>query len=198
MPNFFKQNLLSIENLLVQQKNIRNAGVLVGLVPFGDDYSVVLTRRASHLKSHAGEVALPGGKWEPQDANLIATALRETHEEIGLEPSAVELMGCLPLRASKLGVNVVPVVGIIETLPVLIPNQDELDEVFLVPLSFLREDLRTRTDIFHRAGKDHWAPAWQFECYEIWGLTARILVDLMQYGFDVNLTREHQAPERTY
>ncbi|GAA6167685.1 NUDIX hydrolase [Sessilibacter corallicola] len=198
MSKLLENNLISKENKLVQANSPRMAAVLVGLIQQFGGYSIVLTRRALHLNSHAGEVSLPGGKWEPNDSTLIETALRESEEEVDLPRHLVDVVGCLPERISKLGVRVVPVVGVIEGQPVFTPNRGELDEVFLIPVEYLVSDNRIRTDVFNRGGASHWAPAWQFEHFEVWGLTARILVDLLDYGFGVKLDRSHSAPERVF
>lgn len=98
--------------------------------------SVILTKRADHLNSHSGEVSLPGGKWELQDDSLMRTALRETHEEIGMEPHWVDVISTLPVAHTWQGIEVTPYVGIVaENLP-LTPNPNELDAIFEVPLSF--------------------------------------------------------------
>ncbi len=198
MSKLLENNLISPESMLVQASSPSMAAVLVGLIPQFGGYSIVLTRRALHLNSHAGEVSLPGGKWEPSDSTLIETALRESEEEVDLPRGLVEVIGCLPERRSKMGVRVVPVVGVIDGQPVFTPNKGELDEVFLIPVEYLVSDNRIRTDIFNRGGSSHWAPAWQFERFEVWGLTARILVDLLNYGFGVKLDRSHRAPEKVF
>lgn len=198
MSKLLENNLISTESMHVQANSSAMAAVLVGLIEQFDSYSIVLTRRALHLNSHAGEVSLPGGKWEPNDSTLVETALRESEEEVDLPRQLVEVVGCLPERRSKMGVRVVPIVGVIEGQPVFTPNKGELDEIFLIPVEYLVSDNRIRTDVFNRGGASHWAPAWQFERFEVWGLTARILVDLLNYGFGVKLARDHTAPERVF
>ena len=114
----------------------RHAAVLVALSGPSDALDVTLTRRAEHMNSHAGEVALPGGKHEPGDADLDVTALRESAEEIGLPASAVELLGRLEPLETINGLTVVPFVGFVPTLPALSANAAEIDCVFQVPLRF--------------------------------------------------------------
>jgi len=151
------------------------------LLAFTDEREtqLILTRRADHLKSHRGEVALPGGKVDANDSNFIATALRESQEEIALPPTAVEVLGELDPMVTRFGVKVMPVVGVIAPDILLTPNPDELDSIFRVPLSFFLRDERLRTDRGTVNGHSVAVPCWQWQGYEIWGVTAIILVNLM-------------------
>lgn len=140
---------------------------------------LVLTRRAAHLKTHRGEVALPGGKIDPTDASLVAAALRESEEEIALPPAAVEVLGELDPMVTRFGVKVTPVVGIIPPDIALAPNPDELDSIFRVPFEFFLRDERSRTDRGTVNGHSVAVPCWHWQGYEIWGVTAIILVNFM-------------------
>src|SRR5690554_3663446 len=97
---------------------------------------LVLTRRALHLSSHAGEIAFPGGRWEPVDRNLLDTALRESHEEIALPPHEVIPLGALPVCCTRAGVRVTPVVGLVPKQQAFVPQLTELDSIFSVPVRF--------------------------------------------------------------
>lgn len=99
--------------------------------------SVLFTQRTEHLSDHPGQVAFPGGRAEPTDADAVHTALREAEEEIGLPSDAVEVLGCLPLYVTGTGFHVTPVVGVIHSLPALRPDPREVADVFQVPLDFL-------------------------------------------------------------
>lgn len=174
------------------------AAVLIGLTQISDSDHVLLTKRAEHLNSHSGEVAFPGGMWEAQDASLAQTALRETHEEVGLEPERIEISAMLPACSTRQGVTVTPFAARIDSSEGLVASPDELDALFWVPLDFFHADERLRTDIFTLEGQTFWSPVYQFEGYEIWGFTARLMVEFLNSQCGGTITREHRAPEKTY
>ena len=159
------------------------------LMAFTDEKNthLILTRRADHLKSHRGEVALPGGKIDPEDTSFIETALRESQEEIGLDPDQVEILGSLDPMVTRFGVKVTPVVGIVPADISLTANPDELDSIFRVPLDFLLRDERTRTDKGTVNGHTVAVPCWHWQGYEIWGVTAIILVNFMNRVLGKNI-----------
>ena len=141
---------------------------------------LLLTRRAAHLNSHGFQVAFPGGKWEAGDADLVATALRETREETSLDPALVEIKGALPKRYSKWGVEVSPFVGLVPENIETCANPAEIDHIFMVPLAFFLEQRPTRTDRFEPEGRLVEVPVWHYRDFEIWGLTALIIQDLFK------------------
>ncbi|RRJ85511.1 NUDIX hydrolase [Aestuariirhabdus litorea] len=163
------------------------AGVLIPLRERGGILEMVLTLRSSQLSTHSGEVAFPGGKWEAGDKDLWHTALRESHEEIGLEPSSVVHLGELGPLVSRFGIKVTPFVGMIPPDAELYPNPDELESIFSVPLAFFLQDNRLRTDPIRFQQKTYHVPAYEYEGYQIWGLTAVMLVELLNVAFDANI-----------
>ncbi|ANG61439.1 coenzyme A pyrophosphatase [Marinobacterium aestuarii] len=163
-----------------------NASVLIALTDEVEPH-VILTRRASHLSTHRGEVAFPGGKQDDTDPDLLYTALREAQEEIGLEPGLVEVLGPLGQVMSKHQLQVTPWVGIVPQDVMLTPSPAELESLFRVPLSFFMEDRRQRTDIVRFRGMTHYVPAYEYNGYVIWGLTAYMLVELLNVGFDAGI-----------
>lgn len=156
----------------------RPAAVMV-LLSHSPKPELVYTLRAKHLNHHAGEVCFPGGMWETQDPSLLATALRETHEEIGLHPSLVQVMGSLPKRQTRSGTWVQPFVGRIPVDCKFELNHHELDELFTVPLAEFARGLQVRTDLFERSGQRVRIPVYRYQHYEIWGFTAAVTADLL-------------------
>ena len=155
------------------------AAVLMPLRLHPDMPHVILTERASSLSSHGGEVAFPGGKADPEDRSLQATALRENHEELGILPEHVEVLGELRPFISKHGLLVTPFVGLVEQQLPLDPNPDEIETVFEVPLDWFVSAEASRIDDLTRHGERHLVPAFDYQGYDIWGLTAMILKEFL-------------------
>lgn len=163
------------------------ASVLIALTDNPAGPEVILTRRCGHLSTHSGEIAFPGGKRDATDPDLLFTALREAEEEVGLHPEKVEIIGTLGDVLSKHKLQVRPYVGIIPGDIELIPNLDELDRIHRVPLSFFLDDRRHHTDKIRFRGMTHYVPAYEFDGDIIWGLTAYMLVELLNVGFDARI-----------
>jgi len=163
------------------------AGVLVPLVAGETEPLLLLTVRARHLKSHPGDIAFPGGMWEPEDASLQATALRETHEELNLPPDQISILGALSTGLSKTGVQVYPYVGRVLTLDDCRASPDEIAQWFTVPWSFFA-DTAPQMQPMERHGISFHIPHYEFDGHHIWGLTAMILLEL------VNLTEGTDWP----
>lgn len=159
------------------------AAVLIAVTDAAEP-EIILTKRSEDLSSHKGEVALPGGRIDPTDRDVIHTALRESHEEVGLEPHDVDVLGQLDPMVTRFGMKVTPVVGIVPENIILTANPLELDAVFKVPLAFLLRDERLRTDVGTIGGHKVQVPCWRYHSYEIWGVTAVILVMMMNRVFD--------------
>jgi 8-oxo-dGTP pyrophosphatase MutT (NUDIX family) len=169
------------------------AAVLVPLV-MRDRASVLLTQRTAHLKKHAGQISFPGGRMEPTDADAVAAALREAHEEVGLLPDRVEVLGSLPTYTTGTGFIVTPVVGLIHPQPdehlslSLQADPGEVDEVFEVPLDFLMDPRHHQRRAFDLSGTRleffsmPWSPQTGAEReYFIWGATAAMLRNLYRF-----------------
>lgn len=162
------------------------AGVLVA-VTREDDPRVILTRRTQHLSKHSGQVAFPGGRHEPGDHSLAETALRESSEEIGLPPGQVELIGQLSEVLSRYRIAVTPSVGLIPPDLRFVPDPHEIESVFSVPLRFFLEIPPTRVDHLGFEQYRLRVPCWEYQDYEIWGLSAIILMDFLTAVFDWRL-----------
>ncbi len=156
------------------------AAVLVPIVARQSGLTVLLTRRTAHLREHAGQISFPGGRCEAADDSPIATALRESSEEVGIEPQQVEILGTLPDYFTGTGFRVTPVVGLV--LPPLNLRLDDFEvaDVFEAPLEFLLDDANYRRESLEIAGqmRTYWAVPWQE--YFIWGATAGMLVCLRE------------------
>ncbi len=175
-------------------KHYPEAAVLVPITR-SDEPEVVLTLRASGLSTHSGEVAFPGGRRDPEDADLVQTALREAEEEIGLPPGLVEVVGPLSTLVSRHGIKVTPYVGLVPDFVEYRPNDGEIAAVFAVPLAFFREDPRETTHRIDYLGRSWYVPSYRYGEYKIWGLTAIMLVELVNLVFDDVRIDMHQPPE---
>ncbi len=172
--------------LLAEGRPPSAAAVLVPLVRHDDGLRVLLTRRTAHLKAHAGQISFPGGRTEPDDDGAVATALREAHEEVGLPPLAVDVLGHLPVYTTVTNFVVTPVVGLIRPGLPLRPDPQEVDEVFEVPLAFLMDPAHHRRHRFEHDGQARqflsmpWQPDPATE-YFIWGATAAMLRNFYRF-----------------
>jgi len=155
--------------------NLRAAGVLVGIVDREPGATVILTLRAPHLSSHAGQIAFPGGRADEGDASLIETALRETHEEIGVAPESVMPIGLLDPYKTRTGYRIVPVLGLISEDVVLMADEQEVAEVFEVPLAFLMSAGNHQRHSRFWQGRERHFYAMPYGKHYIWGATAGIL-----------------------
>jgi len=159
----------------------RRASVLVPVVTRPDGLTMLFTRRTAHLKNHSGQIAFPGGGAEPDDANPEATALRETEEEIGLEPARVEVIGRLSDYHTRTDYRVTPVVGLVAPPFALRLDAHEVDEAFEVPLAFLLDPanhLRHQREFQGRTIPFYAIP---YRDYYIWGATAGMLINLYRF-----------------
>lgn len=165
--------------LLPSDRRLRPAAVLVPLVArAGGGLSVILTRRSTRLRHHPGQIAFPGGKLE-RGEDFWTAALREAHEEIGLTPDLVaRSLGTLPRHETVTSFTVEPHVALIEQSFAPLPCEDEVAEVFEVPLGFLMEPAHYQTHARVWRGIERQYYAVPYGPYYIWGATARILKGL--------------------
>lgn len=165
---------------LAEGRVLRPAAVLVGLWQRPGGLQLVLTKRASHLKHHPGQIALPGGKVEAFDAGPEAAALREAHEEVGLAPAAVQVLGLLPPHETVTSFNITPVLGLIRDDFIFRRDPEEVEEVFTVPLAHVLDLTRYVVEgrIWRGQIRRYYTVPWG--PYYIWGATARILRGLAE------------------
>jgi 8-oxo-dGTP pyrophosphatase MutT (NUDIX family) len=156
---------------------LKPAAVLAAIVNRSPSPTIILTQRTAHLKKHAGQISFPGGGVEPQDAHHVATALRETEEEIGLAPEHVTLLGRLPLYETSTAYGVTPIVGWVEPPFDLKIDAFEVDEVFEVPLAFALDRSNYVKETSMRDGIERWFYVLPYENRYIWGATAGMLVN---------------------
>ena len=159
---------------------LKPAAVLAAIVNRSPSPTIILTQRTAHLKKHAGQISFPGGGVDPQDAHHVATALRETEEEIGLAPEHVTLLGRLPLYETSTAYGVTPIVGWVEPPFDLKIDAFEVDEVFEVPLAFALDRSNYVKETSMRDGIERWFYVLPYENRYIWGATAGMLVNFAE------------------
>ncbi len=160
------------------------ASVLVPIV-LREQPTVLLTLRTQHMTSHSGQIAFPGGKQDADDEDLLATAMREAYEEVGLPPQFVQVLGTLPVYLTGTGFSITPVVALVEQGFPVVRNVHEVDEVFEVPLEFLMNPANHRRHALELDGnRREWLSMpyhdGQTERF-IWGATAGMLRDLYRF-----------------
>jgi len=156
----------------------RRAAVLVPVIGHASGATVLLTRRSDHLTAHAGQISFPGGKIEGTDATPLAAALRETHEEIGIPGETVDPLGYLDLYQTGTGFRIVPVVAMIEPGYTLRVDENEVADVFEVPLAFLMRPNNHQRHSYEIEGRMRRFYAMPYDEKYIWGATAGIIRNL--------------------
>ncbi|MEK9902604.1 MAG: CoA pyrophosphatase [Gammaproteobacteria bacterium] len=165
---------------------LRKAAVLIAVTD-SKDPELIYTLRSNKVGSHGGEVSFPGGMYEEQDDSLENTALRESEEETGLDRKKVEILGPIDTVVSRFNISVTPYVGVVPHDIELNDNSDEIEACFRVPLSFLLRDERHRNDEINRNGDIFFMPAYEYNSYIIWGLTAMMTVDFLNIALDAGI-----------
>ncbi len=164
----------------------RQAAVLIPLVKSAGQWHILYIRRAANnLDKHSGQVAFPGGSQEADDNNATATALRETHEEIGLESSRIKVIGQIDQYVTVSHFEVTPVIGIIQWPSNLKLQPTEVARAFLIPLNWLRDPnnftLRARSELDPQSAKRHPIIVYnEFDGETLWGATARMTINFIK------------------
>ena len=165
------------------------ASVLIAILNYGEyieSPELIYTQRSSHLSTHSGEVSFPGGKAEDGDASLFDTALRESNEEMSLNGEDVTMLGKLDYLISRHKIEVNPFIATVDKAQELEANE-EIQEIFTVPLSFLLDPKNIKRESIERQGSVWEVPTWSLKNQKIWGLTAMITVNFLNVCFDANI-----------
>lgn len=159
------------------------AAVLVPVQERRDGDYLVLTKRADHLRTHKGQIAFPGGRVDPRDADVTETALRECHEEIGIGPECVRVLGRLDEFTAGYGLVVTPVVGVIPARCEFRIDPAETTAVASVSIQSLMAQANFRRDAHFSSGGH---PSYHFYVngWDVWGVTARIIVQFLELAYD--------------
>ncbi len=167
----------------------REAAVLVPVVEHPEGPTVILTQRTEHLNNHAGQISFPGGAIDDSDASPEAAALREAHEEIGLDPSFVEVIGRLDMYETSTGFHVTPVVGLVRPGFELKLDEFEVADAFEVPLDFLLDPKNHQKQSRVWQEKERFFYVMPYAERYIWGATAGMIKNL----YDVMIAAKHKS-----
>ena len=159
---------------------LKPAAVLIPVVDHGDYASVLLTTRNAQMRSHSGQVAFPGGKIDAEDLSPEHAALREAHEEIGLDARQAQTLGRLPQYMTGSGYTITPVLAVVRTPFELHANPDEVADIFEVPLHFLMDPHQHQRESRMFAGHERFFYAIHYQNRNIWGATAGIIRSLYE------------------
>jgi 8-oxo-dGTP pyrophosphatase MutT (NUDIX family) len=175
----FKQRVKAIldgrDRQTLDEPNLICAAVLVPLLFKDGEWHILVTQRTQTVAHHKGQISFPGGACEPDDVDLLATALRETYEEIGVAPEEVEVLGALDDFGTVTSFVVTPFVGVIPSLSEYQLNKDEVEDTIEVPLSFFSKPGQPRVEPREHQGRIYEVLYWDYGRHTIWGATAGVL-----------------------
>jgi len=176
----YLKSRLSLKNgAAATPEGLMPAGVVAPLFVAEEELHLLFTQRTMHLRDHQGQISFPGGVQDPGDQDLLATALRETDEEIGLAPEEVEILGTLSPVATVTGYWINPFVGLIPHPYNFRLNHREVKRLLVFPLVDFLPPARWSTGPYHYRGQNVQVCCWKHQGTVIWGATARMLLDFL-------------------
>jgi 8-oxo-dGTP pyrophosphatase MutT (NUDIX family) len=156
-------------------KGLKSAAILLPIIDIEGSLEILLTKRSTHLTTHAGEICFPGGGSEKNDTDVSMTALRETKEEIGLKESDIKIIGKLPPVPTFTGYIIHPVVGILLGSPEILIDRSEVESYFTVPLTFFMNHKNKKEGLWETNDIQLPIVEYQYQNHRIWGATAMII-----------------------
>lgn len=180
------------QNVCPPPDSPRQAAVLLALTD-EEAPRLLMIRRALNLPTHPGEIAFPGGKRDPEDVDIFATASREAWEEVALHSESVSYAGMLMSQSSITNLFVTPIVGVIPPDLVLRADPGEVTEILYVPLAFFADPKNLRADRIRWNDDERISARYQYERYTIWGLSGRFIVQLVNCLYNAGLDIESRA-----
>ncbi len=179
-----QRRLAAHHRRVIEDAGLRRAAVLVPLYADGGETFVLFTKRTETVEHHKGQISFPGGAVDSQDPDLLATALRETNEELGITSDRIRVLGTLDDASALVsGFVITPFVGVIPYPYPLTASPHEISEIVTVPLRAFREPKSLRVEVVERGGDRMNTYFYRFGGHEIWGVTARIIKGMVDLVF---------------
>lgn len=179
-----RRRLTSRQRRSLALEGKRRAAVLVPLYQEGNAFQILLTKRSESVKTHQGQIGFPGGIWQPEDPDIIATALREAHEEVGIRPADVEVLGQMDdTFTATSNFLITPTIGVIPYPYPFQTNPQEIADLFTLPLPVLQDPQAFQEETWEREGRQVKVFVRREGPHVIWGATARILRHMAEILF---------------
>jgi len=179
--NFIAPVSHHLQSLNKTQQPLKKAAVLMPLIQRDNGLHMIFTQRAFHLRHHPGQVSFPGGRYELSDQSLAVTALRETHEEIGIEQGNIQLVGSLPSLTTNSGYHVTPFIGFVNNKEQVIIDRSEVKACFEVPFAFVLDSNNFSKQHLVANKQRHFTYCCAYQNHLIWGATAQMLINLQSH-----------------
>ncbi len=172
-----KETLASREKRTINFPDYRKSSVMMLFMEKENKPHVLLSLRTDRVSTHKGQVSFPGGSWDDTDKDYLETALRETYEEVGIDPAEIEVLGEYDEYISIMGFHVYVYVGALNREVKYTPCADEIEEILEVPFSLFYHEKYDRCEKVTYDGRDYDVFYYTYGSSTIWGMTARILTD---------------------